>query len=220
MEKKQKEIYTLVYGDLFSSRKLSNRSKTSSRFGTILKKVNSHFKDRFIVPLKKMRGIDEIAAIPKRLSDSFEICRTLNEELFPLRIRFVITQGEIETGLRKKDIAEMGGQIFHDAGDLMTRLKKIDKYYIFNLYSASDGLNLAVTAFAHLIANWGYGITESQNEILKLYRRYGKQKIVAQKLGISQQAVSDSLKASGFDDIRFAEEALISLLREYNILEE
>ena len=52
-----------------------------------------------------------------------------------------------------------------------------------------------------------------QNQVVRLYRELGRQKDVAERLGITQQAVSDILKRAHWREINRAERLIDGVLR-------
>ena len=61
------------------------------------------------------------------------------------------------------------------------------------------------------LQNW----TERQCKVVRLYRRFRRQRDVAEELGVSQQSVSSSLAATGWKSLAEAEATLEAVFSKY-----
>lgn len=216
MYNKNEKLITVIIGDLVGSRDIEDRIGFSHKMNLAIKRLDDNFVQELRAPMKLTRGIDEFAAILKEVIHSFEICQALNEELFPIKSRFIIAQGPVDIGLDSHNVNKMDGPIFHKASMLMNWAKRERKIYGFFLWKAPAFVNILLTGLSNMIATLMSDRSNHQNEIIKLYRKYGIQKRVADKLHITQQAVSHALKASKWDEIAYAEKIINGFLSRYD----
>ena len=204
-------VYTVILGDLIGSSYLQDRQELAGRIEECLTSLNRISKD-FHAPLTLSKGMDELTGVLVRPGETFRICMLLNEEVYPLNFRFAVAEGSIDVGLKSGDARKMDGQAFHKAARIMRSLKSTDYYFGFDLAAPLDGVNSMISQLANLAAVIAAERTPRQNEIFRLYRMMGSQVKVADKLGISQQAVSDALRSARWNDLLRTEQIITEVL--------
>ncbi|MDD5700906.1 MAG: SatD family protein [Dehalococcoidales bacterium] len=206
-------VFTVISGDLVRSRDISQRDAFSEKLSETLKDVNREFHDEIFAPLTVTKGIDEISAVLKKPELSYRICRSLNERIHPHSFRFAIVTGTLDVAIEAHDARQMDGKAFHTASGLLLAGKKKDGLYFFKVSGSvteMDSLLEELALLIHIIRqNW----TSRQYRIIQLYSELGNQFEVANRLKITQQAVSDSLKKSHFQDLKRAEESIEAMLK-------
>ncbi len=214
-------LQTVVLGDLIRSRAIEDRKKISRKIKVSLNKIQTLYGDEMIAPLKFTLGMDEISGLFKRPNATYQACRKLNDLIYPYQFRFAIVREKIDIGITTKDSGAMDGPAFHIAANLIEQGKKKDKYYMFYVgpQESAGKFNdwlIEVSNLASVLCRmWSH----HQLNIIMKYEKFGKQEIVAGKLGITQQAVSDALKKANWKSIKrayFLIDEFLGNLEQYN----
>ena len=186
-----KEVCILL-GDVINSRGIKNRKQFERKFQAGLNEVMNRHADAFSLPLKQWKGIDEIAGLVKKPGHIYQIISTMNEQLDPEQMRFVLSIGQADVNARAKDISLLDGPVFHEAAAKMAEIKK--EKWLFGL-AANESLeakafHIQVNSLMLIRAAW----TEKQRKIFYLYRENENQEKTGRQLKISQQSVSKTLR--------------------------
>ncbi len=208
------KTFTVIIGDLVSSRTIGDRSELSIRIQSVIESVALKFKDAFYAPLVPTRGMDEYSGVLKSPKMGYQVCQFINSELYPHSFRFAVVRNVLDVNIAAKDARLMDGSAFHIAADLMLQAKKENLYYCFHLGFADEDFNLLLNklvSFIHIIRS---GWTSHQRGVIKLYESLENQGAVAKKLCISQQAVSDALKQAHWKEVSRAEGKINQILEE------
>ncbi|MBD3403998.1 hypothetical protein GF420_13990 [candidate division GN15 bacterium] len=202
---------TVILGDLIGSARVNDRRAAASKINRSVEAMSRRFR-RDMLGAVAVRGIDELSLALKVPDRSYLLCSLLNEAVFPLRFRFAIVQGEIDVGRNSGDTASMDGPAFHGAADLMPALKKRNEHFGFSLVSPLDHYNRLLSQLGSLAGLIIDSRTEQQNLVIGRYRQLGHQAKVAKKLGVTQQAVSHSLRAASWRHLQRTEELITEIL--------
>ena len=203
-----KREYTVILADLVQSRAVQERRRAKRRIDNVLRSVSRHFinragSDLFIVAPVLTRGMDEMSAVLSSPSGSFEVCRHINFQLFPLKFRFALVRDAIDIGLKTGDASKMDGPAFHRAARGIEHLRKTDETYFFGFHG-EQGYDLWMNRISNLaqaiVDKWSH----RQTEAVILLEELGKQRDVADHLGISAQAVSERVRAADWNQVRSA----------------
>lgn len=193
--KNSSKIFTVIVGDLIRSRAIKNRPIVSRKINSALRKASGAFAGQFTAPLQLTKGIDEFSGVLKNPSESYRICRYLNNEIFPELFRFSIANGVLDIGVTSRDARKMDGTAFHIAAKNLNRIKRLNYIYIFKIRAEYDPwLNQIANLCSLIESGWSF----HQHEVFTLYESFKKQDMVATRLDISQQAVSDALQAANY----------------------
>lgn len=208
------EGYVLL-GDIISSKKINDRAKFQEKLIKACDLVNFSHENRIQAKMKIIKGSDEIGCLLRSLSPLYNIIDEILEDLYPIKIRFVLVYGKIDTGFATYDISQMDGPAFHQASQLMDDLKR--EKLIFGMSTSNKTLDTLIANNINLIylvkERWSPG----KIEIIKAYERWGDQRNVASKLGISQQTVSYHLKSSHWKEIKKMEDKLKLSLKDLKL---
>lgn len=195
---------TVVLGDVVGSRAVADRRGLDRRLRAALRAVNeAHEADigAWFTPLK---GIDEFGGTLTAAEAAYDVVRTIQEGLHPAAARYVVVAGTVDVNPDATELHVMDGPAFHRADALLADLEtghlavETGDPTVDDLATAAGDLALAIRE------RW----TERQAEVAAAYRRLGTQAAVADRLGVSQQAVSKTLRAAGYDRVRRAETRL------------
>ena len=207
------KLFTVISGDMVRSRLISQRNRFSQKLGLVLETTNNEFHEELFAPITVTKGIDEISAVLKRPDLSYLICRTLNSRIYPHFFRFAIVTDVLDVGLNTRDARQMDGNAFHLASHMLLLGKKKNKPYFFKVSADTKELDSLLEELTNLIHITRLSWTPKQYRMIQLYCKLENQVEVAKKLKITQQAVSDSLKKSNFEDLKVSEESVDALLK-------
>lgn len=174
--------------------------------------VNDEYASELHAPLTTLKGIDELGCVVKRPNECYRICRSLNRKLKPHVFRFCVVRGRVDLRIRSHNAALMDGPAFHTASEGLARVEKLKALYLFELGFVIPGLSEFLSTTANLLQEIRDSWTVSQRRVIVAYEECGNQKRAAQKLRITQQAVSDSLRKSNWNLVRQQEEMLNVIL--------
>jgi hypothetical protein len=175
-----------------------------ARLGETLDALTRDRGGSFLVPVTPTGHVPEFAGILSDPSVAYPLARALAEGLHPLAVRTAVAVGEFpET---PEGSYPLDGPPFDVAAELLYRARKEDRLVLYGTeHLPVDALANALVLLLHRdLKGW----TERQAQVVRLYRRYGRQKAVADELGVSQQAVSSALTAVGWKAMREAERTL------------
>jgi predicted DNA-binding protein YlxM (UPF0122 family) len=72
---------------------------------------------------------------------------------------------------------------------------------------------MVLTEMASLVHSFRNLWSDHQNQVIRLYKELGRQKLVAERLGVTQQAISDILKRAHWREIKRAEKLIDGVLK-------
>ncbi|MEG3224052.1 MAG: hypothetical protein BME94_00650 [Methanobacteriales archaeon Met13] len=211
-----KELYVLL-GDVISSRKILDRPAFQHKLGEAVFKVNQEYENDLYSQMKILKGADEVGETLTTITNIYDIMNLLWDALYPHQMRFVLVKGKIDTGLTTKNIAKMDGPALHHASDLMRTLKS--EKLLFEMSTGQKIIDLSLTGALNgtimLKKRW----SPKKREIVKEYEKTGKQRLVALKLKIKQQTVSEHLKMPNLNEITILEQKIRDALKLYSAQE-
>jgi len=198
-------ILTVIVADFVGSRKVRDRAELSRAVRRAIEQTDDAFEDAFHAPAGLTRGVDEISAVLHDPSLSYQICTDLNEQLHPYELRFAVVRGLIDVNVSSDDASSMDGPAFHRAADLVDLARKQNRAILFDLDLQPSALEEALNELANLCHVLRRSWTHRQREAVTLYDRLGRQDLVAERLGVTQAAISGLLRKAHWTEIRHAE---------------
>lgn len=196
----------LLAGDVVASRTIVKREAFSRVLDQALAEANAHFAPALAVPLRRWKGIDELAAILSTPAPLSRLITFLSERVAPVEIRWVLVEGEINLPRTVRDVTQLTGAAFHQLTPRMAELKA--NGLRFHASTRKPDHDLALNAQMNLLfllkATW----TESQWRTYVTARRFPKQSDVAAALGVTQQTVSRALRAIRAEQVLTLEEQI------------
>ena len=105
--------YTVIIGDIVDSRKLEGRGKIQKRFKEVLENINVKYSENIRSKFRITLG-DEFQGLLMGTENVMQIVNDIEYEMFPVRFRFGIGIGEIDTEINYRESPNMGkaGRIF------------------------------------------------------------------------------------------------------------
>jgi len=182
----------------------------AERLSRSLEDLNRSYRPMFLAPLVTAGDVPEFMAVLTDLGAAYPIARHLAEAVHPLPVRIAACRGAVHLSAETPTADQIDGPAFDTAAELLYRARKEDRFLVIR--DDPTGIDpLANVIFLLLyrdLQRW----TERQCEVVRLYRRFGRQQDVARHLGVSQQAVSSSLAAARWKDLAETEAVLGAVL--------
>lgn len=208
-----KQKFYVILGDVIQSRQINNREDFQKKIEETCKNINTIYAEGIYADFKILKGIDEIGGVLSSVSNIYKIITGILEDIYPNTIRFALVFDYIDTSLETRNVTKMDGAAFHKASEMIRELKM--SKLMFDMSVEDEMLDIAITGQINLIfllkKNW----SATQHNIVREYEKIKKQSEVAEKLGITQQAVSKNLRQSMWKEIRTVEENINFLLQNY-----
>jgi hypothetical protein len=209
----EKKLFVLQ-GDIIGSRKIKDRDEFQSKLESVCNCINTNFEQDIYGNFKIIKGIDEIEGVLKRISSIYKIITKIQKLVSPYKIRFIVVYGNINTAVDSKNVEKMDGPAIHKATDKIMELKKSN--FLFDIDTENSIVDPLLKGQINLLMFYKTRWTARENQIAENYAIYKKQTLVAQKLSITQQAVSDSLRKIKWEEIHLMEEELNHVLKLFN----
>ena len=199
----------IIRGDMIKSREVDEKEEFWEKIDKNIEKINKEFKEKLLFNLEIFKG-DEITGICSNSRDAYIISSRLIEHLHPLKIRVVISEGDLDENRKTDRLNELDGEVFWNASIAMNQLKKSKRY--MSIIITDRSTNRILTSLADILTELKYDWTSKEKEIIQVYESKRNQKRSAKKLKISQQSISDGLKRAKYKQIREAEKALLEFI--------
>jgi hypothetical protein len=205
-------LYVLL-GDVISSRKLENREDFQNKLIEGCNIINENYQNDIYSYMDIIKGSDEIGVVLKNISNLYDIMKEISKTIGPNLMRFVLVRDGIDTGLNQREISRMDGPAFHEASNLMYKLK--DEKLIFKMATGDLIFDKLVTNNINLIYLIERKWSSKKLNIINEYEKTGDQKKVAMKFDIKQQDVSYHLNSSYWTEIKNIENDLKFVIKSY-----
>lgn len=195
---RRQDLYVAIIGDMVGSRQVEDRAALQGRLTALMDEVNrahaGSIAARFVITVG-----DEFQGLLSR----WESCRSLLAELrvglHPVEVRFGIGLGGLATPLQPEAIG-MDGPCLHRARKAVERAD--DRATPLEVETGED--QPAFEIYSLLLAELRGSWTDRQRQVADLALTGLAGKDIAQRLQISQPAVSQHLKRVGLDRLRKA----------------
>ncbi|MBM3322491.1 hypothetical protein FJY69_03295 [candidate division WOR-3 bacterium] len=200
-----KSLYVLL-GDVMSSAEAHDRTALQRRLSAACRAGNAAAGQDLFAPLKPLKGVDEVGGALRSARRACDVLCAFNDAMRLFRARFVLVHGGVDMGLATRDAARLDGPAFVAAAELMLQLKKSGLPFA----SALDGrgLDAGIAGLFNVLLTMRWSWTERQRAGMTAYQATGSQQAAAERVGVSQQAVSKALRSVSWRVYRQAEESL------------
>ncbi|MBD3224674.1 MAG: hypothetical protein GF313_08085 [Caldithrix sp.] len=201
--------YTVIIGDIKGSRKLSDyhRHEWQLFLKSAIVQINEDCKADIEAAFMITKG-DEFQGVLRKISAVPSLVAKFERLVYPLNLRFGIGYGMIQR-LGSNIPIEMDGKAFHRANTALQIAKK--KKQMVNINSGYLKFDLMVNTIYQLIAAIKSRWSETTFKRHWQYAELGTYEQVAEREGVSTQAVWDSLNHGHAIDVMDAERALHEL---------
>lgn len=150
--------HIILMADIIDSRK-GNEKQLMSDFAKVTTKVGRMYDNRLKSPITITLG-DEFQSIPRNLTDAINIIISIEEEIInagmEFKLRYVITEGRIETTINSKVGYGMLGEGLTRAREQLQSIKKEKWRFNFDLTEKTKAiaLNNAFLVFQDYVDEW------------------------------------------------------------------
>lgn len=199
-------MYFAIIGDIVESKKLIDRDGVQKRLNIILKDINIKFDNdiaaKFVITLG-----DEFQGLLSNPSNLFDIIDTIKFEMYPVRIRFGIGIGSIDTEVNSEMALGADGPAYHYARKIIEEIKRLNKANSKLPYNTDiaismkrknnvvDLINDNLCLCFSIEEKW----TDKQRELIKEVRFINKtQRELADQLELAQSSIQRRLKGSEY----------------------
>ena len=107
-------MYYAIIGDIIQSKELANRMEIQTKLNSILNEINKRYADEIAANFIITLG-DEFQGLLSNPSNLFDIIDTIKFEMYPVRIRFGIGIGSIDTEVNSEMALGADGPAYHYA---------------------------------------------------------------------------------------------------------
>lgn len=201
--------YCAIIGDIVGSKKFKNRQEVQDRFNEVLYQTNQlfdhHIASNFVLTLG-----DEFQGLLHTPSSCLEIIDYVSEQLSPIDIVFGIGIGPMETKFSKYSSVGSDGPAYWYARKMVEKAKQKLPSICFYSNAPEDELINSLLLFRQSCIR---SQTKKQKQIVKLYKELGSQYRVAEKLSITQSAVSGTLKKAFNKEVQKSKESIEHFLK-------
>ena len=176
--------------DVLNSRE-KNQKNLIEDFRNCTSYINNKYKKNILSPLTITLG-DEFQGVIKNLSNSIKIIVELEEFIiknnFPMKLRYVLYFGEIETEINSNIAYEMLGNGLTDSRRIINNMKEKDsRFYIDTKEESKNSiLNNGFNIFQNIVDKWKI---EKDYEIIYSLIEFKDYKIVSEKLNKNRSLV-------------------------------
>lgn len=203
-----KSIELVIIGDVIKSRKKFNPDKWDY-FHHLINEINEKFSSSIKIPLTIYSG-DSFGGTCNSIDAATKIVLAIQEYQKYQKTKIVLIEDEISYGLDKNNFLTLEGPALWKSQNLLDKLKKRQSFFLAELQ------NELKTNTINTILNLILSIRDDWSEIeWEIYRNEGlemKQKVLANKLGVTQQYISKITKKSKLKLVKEAETNLKLIL--------
>jgi SatD family (SatD) len=204
-----KKEYCAMIGDMNKSRQLERRGNVQKKFQKVIEQINKEYKNEIASKFLITLG-DEFQGILHSPVKSYHIVRHVQDLMDKVSFSFGIGIGTLATPVFPKAAIGMDGDCFYRARAALLRAKKEKRELLYDFHDPASILVNAIVAT--LDKQWKY-LNNTERSIIQLRKTGLKQLEIAQKLGITKQAVSKAIGAATIKEMEQSVEALDSFFR-------
>ena len=206
----KEKLYVLL-GDVVSSTRIVERDIFQKKINDACMEINGLYADDILADFKILKGLDEIGGVLFSSSNVYDVITILLDRLYPNLMRFALAFDRIDTAVESKDVAKMDGPAFHKASDIIIELKQTKKY--FAMFLGYGNLDKVIGGTINLILTIKRDWSQKEHQIVNETKKGNTQVEIAKELGITQQAVSKTLKRLMWKELEGLEEDLKSFMK-------
>ncbi len=208
----EKKLVTVILGHFIGPTDRLDTEEIYNKAQWLAGHLFRNNREDFYVPpvLRRERG--ELFGLLKTPDTSYRYCTAFNEEVFPGSIRFAIVRDALDLPGEERPESVLIGRAGERARQLLGTARSAGWSYAFDL-GDDVPFNMVLTEMASLVHSFRNLWSDHQNQVIRLYKELGRQKLVAERLGITQQAVSDILKRAHWKEIKRAEKLIDGVLK-------
>lgn len=192
--------YIAIIGDMINSKKLDNRREVQTKLKSVLDGINKRYEPDISAKFMITLG-DEFQGLLHKGTNVIDIIEEIQQEMYPVKIRFGIGVGEIVTDINSEMAIGADGPGYYKAREAIEGIKNSEQK---NKNQSSDIrieiendensismlLNTIFSLMSVIRNNW----SERQRVIIWEYEKSGGSQLeCAERLNIAQSSVHRSL---------------------------
>lgn len=196
------------------SRKMQDRLAFQEKLLLACHEANRKYSYDIHTGFKIIKGVDEIGCVFENITSLYKCISVIWNHIYPQRMRFACILDVVDVEPSKKDISRLDGPAFHRAAQAIEDLRKKPSL-LFYMDLGQPVLDTAISGQINLMLLLREHWSEIQLQQILEYQRTNSQKEVAEKLDVTPQAVSQSIKAAKWLEMEKIEENMQLLLKAY-----
>lgn len=205
--------YYVLLGDVVMSRQIPDREAFQTTLHNACVKASDLYRNDFLAEIKILKGADEIGGVLYSWKEVYNIMDFILKEVYPYQIRFSLVKGLVDVGADSGNVANMDGPAFHLAAEEISTLK--NNGLMFSMSTENKDMDRSIATQVCFILLLRQYWNARQYAIVLEYSNTISQKAVAEKLGISQQAVSKSLIQTKWKQYQILEKSILEQFEKY-----
>lgn len=205
-------VFVALIGDIRGSRELDDRQQAQEEFKAVVDSLNDTIQDDAIASRFTVTTGDEFQGLLTSVSAAVEAAVMASDQFLPLRLRFGLGRGELDTEMNPNQAIGMDGPCFHRAREAIDSARADDAW--LRVGGWPDDLDVHANAMFDLLQCVREDWTERQVEFARALQEEGVQNRVAERYDVSKSTVSESLSAGHVQEVREAEHSLAALLQD------
>ncbi|MBQ3513978.1 MAG: hypothetical protein IJA32_09320 [Lachnospiraceae bacterium] len=197
--------YIAIIGDIKNSKKIENRNQIQEKLNSVLKYVNEVYQTdmaaKFIITLG-----DEFQGLIKSNEHLLDIIKYIQQEMYPIKLRFGIGFGEISTDIFYEAAIGADGPAYYAARKMIEELREQEKKLkkqaadiqisVYNTESFEVAEINTILALMKIIED---GWSEKQRfTIWDMKRNGGSQEECAKRMNTTQSTVARRLAEGNY----------------------
>ncbi|WP_162300128.1 SatD family protein [Kineobactrum sediminis] len=176
--------YLAVIGDICGSREIPERGELQIKLKEVLDELNLLHAKALASPFTITLG-DEFQAVLSKAIPLWEMIAMIQSRLFPVKVRFGVGLGRIDTPINDKVALGMDGPAFHRARDAVDVLKREGGLYRVEGLAQGELANHSLALVSHLQGQWQH----NRFEVYRLHLAGHPVRGIAKATAISKSAV-------------------------------
>lgn len=198
-------MFVAIIGDIISSKKIEKRNEVQTKLNHILKEINILYKDdiqgNFLITLG-----DEFQGLLKRPHNALKIIELIQIYMHPVKLRFGIGIGDIDTEFTRNDALGADGPAYHKARQMVEELKSSEKaqksqYAYVKLSLDTDKniemlINSCLNGTSYISRLW----TDKQKEVITELLKGKNIGTIAEEMELTPSSIYRRLNSSGYYD--------------------
>lgn len=202
--------------DIERSREVENRNALQMKLKKTIETVNAEYGKHIISGFSITRG-DEFQGALRDLELFYEIFSYFEHLLHPIKVKGGFGVGTLSTSV-SKNISEMDGPAFHRSREAIEAAEKSKNQ--IQIKSEREISDRIINVILDLIGSIKEGWTKRQREITWHVSKEKTTIVQAAKdFSVTKQNISQILENSSYKSIRKAEDAVKTLMKEYQAVE-
>lgn len=198
-------MFVAIIGDIISSKKIERRNEVQTKLNHILKEVNLLYKDDIQASFLITLG-DEFQGLLKQPHNVLKIIEFIQFNMHPVKLRFGIGIGDIDTDFTRNDALGADGPAYHKARQMVEELKSLEKTNKSQCTSIKLSLdkdkdmevliNSCLNGISYISRSW----TDKQKEVIIELLKGKHIGTLAEEMELAPSSIYRRLNSSGYYD--------------------